>query len=382
MKAFCVAALTSALILPCVAPAEADPQQDDAKLLELLRDQPEKRKQIFALLTAGTTSQPRKRPASTASRSAGSVPRAENALAAAEPPKKKTENCEREGWCFTLRKNWKDMRFLSSPSPRKQAQGAEVSYSNDRASQNRIWAIDGTVAVSRIWHTRDAPAYRPYRHALGAYFTMNRVANSSDTQSSANVNKIAYGLAAEFGYRSVPDGPIPLPASYVRFRAGGIENYLKHTSSSNLVLEWMPITSLFGVWTYAPTQIGTLPIGFRFDPSFIAQHNAVAGKGQSLDFNDQTKAFQVGGQLALTLFPYLSPEDDENDPLNRWNANFSYRWTRETYSNRSLTWLSTGVTYNLDPNGYLGLGFSYDRGEDVDTGTFTNLYKISLTGKI
>jgi hypothetical protein len=384
MKALSISLIALGLNLSCAAAAETPAEKTDAQILDLLRAHPEKRDRVLALLTAGSPADPRKRPLSAGAQSpVTAIPAdAGQTLAAAKARKKKPFDCEPEGWCFTLRKNWKDIEYLSAPSPRKQAQGAEVSYTNDRAGQNRIWAIDGTVAISRIWHTLDAPNYHPYRQALGAYFTMNRVANSDTAQSSANVNKIAYGLAAEFGYASVKDGPLPLPASYVRFRGGGVENYLKSTSSSNLVLEWMPIVNLLGVWTYAPTRIGNLPLDFRFDPSLIAQHNAVAGKGQSLDFNDQNKAFQLGGQFAFTLFPHLSPGDSEEDPFNRWSANFGYRWTRETYTNRNLTLLSTGFTYNLDPNGYLGLGFSYDRGNDVDTGTFTNLYKVSLTGKI
>ena len=40
------------------------------------------------------------------------------------------------------------------------------------------------------------------------------------------------------------------------------------------------------------------------------------------------------------------------------------------------------LTYNLDPDGYLGLTGSYTKGRSEDTGRKIDLWKLSLTGKL
>jgi hypothetical protein len=299
--------------------------------------------------------------------------------------------CKEEAWIFTLRQDFKDARFLSCPTDPAKAHGAEFSYANDRAAGNTIWSVNGTAALTRVWHTNYAGWPTPYRQGLGPYFTMNRVRNSSAAANSDNVDKYAYGLAYEAFFNNIALVPQTFSlGGGLRLRAGGVQNNIKHTSASNFVAEFMPAIGFAnGIGTYSeiPLLDGAYPLVMSVEPSLITQYNAVSGKGQSLDFNDETRAWQVGGDVNLVFSPsqfylYTLKKEKKDSWFARWNANVGYRWTHEIYSNRALSWLNTGLTYNLDPNGYFALGFSYQRGADTDTGTFTNIYKISLTGKL
>lgn len=40
------------------------------------------------------------------------------------------------------------------------------------------------------------------------------------------------------------------------------------------------------------------------------------------------------------------------------------------------------MTYNIDPEGYLGLTGSYTKGRSEDTGRKKDIWQISLTGKL
>lgn len=288
--------------------------------------------------------------------------------------------CKEEDWFFTLRQDWKDVKFLTCPADPAKAHGVEFSYANDRANANKVWSVNGTAALSRTWHV---DGQQPYRKAFGAYFTMNRVSNSNAASSSDNVDKYAYGLAAEAFWSTVPVG------GAIRLRAGGVENNIKKTSASNFVLEFLPAVAFGGgLGTYRELEIihGQHPVGVSIEPTLIAQYNALTGRGQSLDFNDQSRAFQTGGDISLVFgatqyYLYQLKMNKEDSWFARWNANVGYRWTRETYSNRDLTLFTAGLTYNLDRNGHFGLGFSYQRGNEADTGTFTNIYRMGLTAK-
>jgi hypothetical protein len=54
-------------------------------------------------------------------------------------------NCQ--GFGFLLRQDWKDMGYGSCPDTVDKATGAQISYSDDEAVHNRIWAVHGTAAV-------------------------------------------------------------------------------------------------------------------------------------------------------------------------------------------------------------------------------------------
>ena len=69
------------------------------------------------------------------------------------------------------------------------------------------------------------------------------------------------------------------------------------------------------------------------------------------------------------------------DFLRNLYGTISYHWWDELYSGRTNGWLDAAVHYNLDPNGNVAVAFSYQHGRTEDTGTDTDVYKVTLTAK-
>jgi hypothetical protein len=107
----------------------------------------------------------------------------------------------------------------------------------------------------------------------------------------------------------------------------------------------------------------------------------VTGKNQILVINNRTEALPIGVQATLRLLPYLQDPILKQDPIPFY-ATLTYRWARDVYSQRDLSWFQSDLTYNLDPAGHFAIGFSYKRGDDQDTGAFANVYRLGLTGKL
>ena len=99
---------------------------------------------------------------------------------------------------------------------------------------------------------------------------------------------------------------------------------------------------------------------------------------QVLAFNNRQESLRLGPELALHIWPSLNTSAF----LSRFSGLIGYDYYYETYAKKNLSWFTSSLTFNLDQAGNFGITGSYNRGRDEDTGTLTNIYKISLTGKI
>jgi hypothetical protein len=57
-------------------------------------------------------------------------------------------------------------------------------------------------------------------------------------------------------------------------------------------------------------------------------------------------------------------------------------WLTSSFDGRSYGYFNSSLTYNLDPQGYIGLSASYTNGRSEETGRRQDLWKLSLTGKL
>jgi|GEM_PF-3028845 len=278
------------------------------------------------------------------------------------------------GLNFMLRQNWTDIGFVSCPQTVDKATGAEVSYTDNKAKNNRTWAINGTAALvyNSLTGNPDG-SFVPYNITAGTYVTMNRVVNSAAAAVSSDVDKIAYGGLLELGYVTIGG------ANYFRVRGGSVENNLKETISTNITGEFIPVDYRYNIhYPFRPFG-GTAPFIMRIDPAFLVQYaKLTTPNGQVLDFSGRDEALRVGPQLALNFFPLPGRQDF----FSRMRGKVSYHWAEETFSGRNFSLFQSDVGYNLDEAGYFALTFIYNRGRDEDTGEYKNLFKVSLTGKI
>ena len=273
------------------------------------------------------------------------------------------------GFVPLLRQDWTDIGFATCPQAIDKATGAQVSFSDDPVKKNAIWTIDGTAALLYNFSAGNMEM------STGGYVTVDRTTNSAASAASSNVDKLAYGGIFEFGTSTSNN---PYSANYFRIRGGGVEDHLMQTTSSNVTFEWLPVYEDHSfLHIHSPfVPIPGVPLILRFDPVLLVQYANIAGGSKPLPFNSQDQALRVGPQLTLTLY------SGTDDFWSHFTGHVTYHDAYETYSGRELSWFQTSLTYNLDKAGHLGLTGSYQRGPDEDTGVFSKLYKISLTGKI
>jgi hypothetical protein len=250
----------------------------------------------------------------------------------------------------------------------KDAAGAQISYTDDLAAHNRIWAIDGTAAINYNSLMDPTEWWQPTYTNFGAYVTVDRAYNTAASQASSNVDKLAYGAYLQVGYTS------HTLQNYFRVRGGMVEDHIKDTSSANVTAEYLPVYDPLYVHYPSPEFYGYV---LRFDPELFARYSVVTGNGQLLAFNSSTEALRVGSQAVLRLLPGLGK--GETSPFR---ATLSYAWATEVYTGRNLSWVQSDLTYNLVPSGNIALGFTYKHGNDQDTGVFANSYRVGLTGKL
>ncbi|MGY3487879.1 hypothetical protein ACVW1C_005762 [Bradyrhizobium sp. USDA 4011] len=276
------------------------------------------------------------------------------------------------GLKFLLRQDWKDIGLLECPQSVDKATGAEIAFANDLANHNRTWSVNGTAALVYSSLTSDPPFWwMPYYTSFASYVTANRTVNTSPAFTSNDVEKLAYGASAEFGWENAGG------ANYFRVRGDQVENNLKGTISATATAEFIPV--YYPLYIHYPViRPAGLPIDVRFDPELLVQYAEITGPRGVLDFNGMTRALRVGPQLSV----YLFPEVDPTNFLSRMNANLTYHWAYETYSGRPIDWLQAAITYNIDDAGHFAVAATYKRGRDEDTGSFSHIYRIGLTGKI
>jgi hypothetical protein len=274
------------------------------------------------------------------------------------------------GLGFTLRKSWTDIDYGTCPTEVDKATGAMLSYSGDQIKHNDAWSAQGTAAL----------IYAPVANgpfATGVYTSVNKLTNSSKTLASSDIDTLGYGAFIQYAVDSSSANAYAM--NYFRLRAGVVDDNVKATTNANIVAEWMPVYDDGTIKLHNPIPIpipGTLAL-FRIDPEIQAQYINVTGKSLTSAFNNRTEALPVGPQVKLTLYPGTS------EFWSHFVTSLTYWEAYEVYSARAVSWLDASFTYNLDTAGHLGLTLSYQKGNNVETaGTLTNIYTISLTGKI
>jgi hypothetical protein len=358
------AALAVSSLMAGAAHAELSPAEGD--MLDRIRNDPSLRAEALARLSKVSA------PVAGTSRSAVAASTPKKAGEAAPAGKMATpyspQHSKCPGFQFLLRKDWKDFDLLACPGPVKNAAGAMISFTGDVASGNRIWAVDATTAIVYSSLADPYEWWQPTYLNFGAYASVDRTFNSATAFTASDIDKLAYGGFVQFGYTS------STLQSFFRMRGNVAENNIKNVTAANFTAEYIPVYD--PLYIHYPTP-GFYGYALRFDPMLFVQYAEVTGKGQLLAFNNRREALRIGAEATLRLLPDIGAAE-----TSRLSAAVTYRWANETYSGSNLSWFQSEITYNLDDAGHFALGFSYKRGNDEDTGAFTNVYKLGLTGKI
>jgi hypothetical protein len=157
-----------------------------------------------------------------------------------------------------------------------------------------------------------------------------------------------------------------------------VQDFIKGTDAASITFEWVPVLVTDVIHLHDGFQPfgGALPVIFRIDPSLLVQYARLVGGTKPLAFNDMNEALRVGPQVRLGIYGGTS------EFWSHFFGSVTYHWAYETNSGRELSWFDASLTYNIDKAGNFGITGSYQKGNDENTGKWTDIYKISLTGKI
>lgn len=271
-------------------------------------------------------------------------------------------------WLFDQRKGVSDV---------EDAEGADFSVTSDRVASNTTWSVNAMGAVVfQVLHDR-YPKGQELNFigiSLAPFVTINRVRNSNPNAATNNIDEIKYGGSAEFGF------DLAGTAQYFRASGAAAEDRIAATTSSAAKFEWFPVID---GWINSPieTSNGGIPISFVFGPEYRLRYDNVI-------VNDATgvkeKVWRSGPQAILrykVIGTALPDTLKDIAFLKSLHGQTTFGWLSSANTGQYFSYFNTSLTYNIDPEGHLGLTGSYTKGRSEDSGRQIDLWKAGLTAK-
>jgi hypothetical protein len=261
-------------------------------------------------------------------------------------------------WLFDKRKGVSDIA---------DAEGAEFAWASDRVAGNSTWSAH---ALGAVVYQRLSNRYGPEPDFIGLslapFVQIDRVRNSNPNSQTNNLDTITFGGSTEIGFDMLGG------SHYFRARGAAVSDRISDTSSGSGVLEWIPV---YDRLLNSPFGVASLPFVFVFGPEIKVRYDNVIVDDAT---GDKSYLWRTGPQAALR---YKIVSETLPAFLNSFHGQTTYSWLTADH-NQTFSYFNTSVTYNLDPEGYLGLTGSYTKGRSEDTGRKVDLWKASLTGKL
>jgi hypothetical protein len=271
---------------------------------------------------------------------------------------------------FLIRQDFSDIWLFDKPTAVSNAKGATLSWANDNIAHDATWSIHGmgAVVVSIPGGYLDK-GYPVLGASLAGYAQIDREIHSNLVKK--NSDALAGGIAGEIGFDTGPG------SQYFRLSAGAVNDRLADQTAFTTMLEWLPIyggDKCIG----SPCSVPGLPVIYRFQPELKLQYDRTTDDGSLIAFSNRKDSFRVGPEFTFLFKPF----GPDMEFFSRFHGQVTYHPWYEVFSGKSQYWLDSSVTYNIDDKGHLGLTGSYSRGYTELTGVLTDLFKISLTGKL
>lgn len=260
-----------------------------------------------------------------------------------------------------IRKSFTDVFLFDRPTPAASAAGAQISYSNDNIADDEVWSLHGMIALPIGYDGT-------YGSVIGASIAPYVEFNADNHSNADSARTIELGATGEIGF-DMGDW-----SSYFRGRIGVVNDDIDDYTNVASSLEWIPVSG--PLCLDFPCNIPGTPIIFRFQPSLLLQYDDVTS-GLS-PFSGDDNALRLGPVFTLNFQPFGPGETF----WDRLVGNVSYHIATEFNSGETFDWLDSSLTYNLTPEGNLGLTATYQYGEDEKTADETDKFLISLSGKL
>ena len=317
-------------------------------------------------------------------------------IAKSDPPTKKAPippNGEFPASVYFLRNNWADLGLLGAGCTGNlggvtadKAKGATISFTRDYAGNNRIWAAQAMAGAVFSDCRNIAPGFGLsgfVEKSVAVYAQINSDYNSNATLAKKNnVDARTAGLSGEIAYLN------GLDYNVLRVTPNVVFDNIKNTTAGAVMIQYVPVwMSIPWLWT----DYEIYPhVYFQFDPTLDLQYASAMEHSQPLQFSGKDQSMRIGPELTVLLSPFGK---NNSNPLANISLTETFHPWYEAYNGRGSYWWSNGVVYTFPtpPNSsndsttqYVNaaVAFTYNRGLDENSGTMTNQYLLSLTGKL
>jgi hypothetical protein len=255
------------------------------------------------------------------------------------------------------------------------AEGAEFSVASDHIAQNTAWNIHamGSV-VLQLLHDRypKGSEFNFIGLSVAPFVSINRVRNSNPNAATNNVDEVAFGGSAEVGFDMLGG------AHYFRARGSSVNDRIAATTSAAAQFEWIPV---YDGAINSPIEFENLPVSFMLGPDYRLRYDNVV-------VNDLTGAkdnLLRSGPQALLRYKVIGSAlpDSLKDLafLKSLHGQTTFGWLSSANTGQYFSYFNSSLTYNIDPEGHIGLTGSYTKGRSEDTGRKIDLWKAGLTAK-
>jgi hypothetical protein len=215
--------------------------------------------------------------------------------------------------------------------------------------------------------------------SVAVYAQINSDYNSNATLAKKNnVDARTAGLSGEVAYLN------GLDYNVLRVTPNVVFDNIKNTTAGAVMIQYVPVwMSIPWLWTDYEIYPN---VYFQFDPTLDLQYASAMERSQPLQFSGKDQSLRIGPELTVLLSPFGK---NISNPLANISLTETFHPWYEAYNGRGSYWWSNGVVYTFptpksNDTQYVqaAVAFTYNRGLDENSGTMTNQYLLSLTGKL
>jgi hypothetical protein len=204
--------------------------------------------------------------------------------------------------------------------------------------------------------------------SIAIYAQINSSYNSNaQLAKKNNADTRTVGLSGELAYSSGPN------INVFRLTPNVVFDNVKNTTAAAVKAQYIPLW--YGLWSATPIFNNTFNL--YFDPAFDLQYANAMGKSKPLQFSGKDQSLRIGPELTVIIAPLFS----QDNFFSHIGINETFHPWYEAYTGRGSYWWSNAIFYNFTKDGSFAVSLSYNRGLDENSGTMTNQYIVSLTGK-
>lgn len=258
--------------------------------------------------------------------------------------------------------------------PVSKAEGASISYTDDRQAGDKTLSIDGTVGVA-LWRDpcREPPpgadGATPYfsAYAIVPWLSAHGTRSTGDTESS----DLRFGLEFQSELADIA----PLNLSYFSVSPYYQTDFRGEANAFGVEAIWTPY------WLEARLGgnyiVNDDPLDWFWQFSAEADYLSVQDVGRT-DLTDEDYAW-LGFTAKINLFPFSDSANDALADRIRVTGTMKHYW--DVLSGEHISNYLAEVAYNLDASGSTSISLNYENGTRKETRTDVDQIALKLNYK-